>query len=201
MYTLFRGRAWSGRSSGRLSAVRVRFRKPEPTVQTFDNWKVFPQSCVHSNAFILGFEPSSSRVRPHQCYPRSNPTIVQYRVSSAQWCLAAFRSSDPSSPACAPGTLRRWRPLDLCSLPGISQHLPLQEDCLNSFRVDNLLGKRCEAILAFADPAVLPITWSFAPMSCVGSEVIEFTVPAGVPNGDAFVAWSVLTLALISRLS
>ena len=140
-----------------------------------------------------------------QCYPRSNHTIVQYRVSSAQWCPAAFRSSDPLSPACAPGTLRRWRLLDPCSLPGISQHLllriPTSPDSLNSFRVDNLLGKRCEAILAFADPAVLPITWSFAPTSCVGSEVIEFAVPAGVPNGDAFVAWSVLTLALISRLS
>lgn len=147
------------------------------------------------SVFLLGFRavfPNWSTISPLS--PRFSPIIAQYRGTSAPWCPAASRSSDPSSPACAPGTPRRWRLLDPCSLPGTSQPPQERRDGLTSLRVDNPLGKRCEAILGFADPAVLPITWSFGPVSCVGSEVIEFTVPAGVPNGDAFVAWSVLIL-------
>lgn len=56
-------------------------------------------------------------------------------------------------------------------------------------RVYNPLAERCEAVLRFDDTTFLSLAWSFAPMSCVGSEILEITVPQGVPNGDAYITW------------
>lgn len=58
-----------------------------------------------------------------------------------------------------------------------------------SAHVDNPLAERCQAVLRFDDSTFLPLAWSFEPMGCVGPEVLEFTVPPGVPNGDAYITW------------
>jgi hypothetical protein len=56
-------------------------------------------------------------------------------------------------------------------------------------RISNPGGKSCEAVLRFCDPAFLPITWSFAALTCQGPELAEFNVPKEAPSGDAYVTW------------
>ncbi|KAI1846583.1 hypothetical protein JX265_014033 [Neoarthrinium moseri] len=68
---------------------------------------------------------------------------------------------------------------------------PLQANAGDSMTasLDNPQDSPCIATLSFADPAFLPITWIFEPISCQGLQVVQFTIPAGVPNGDAFIEW------------
>lgn len=63
-----------------------------------------------------------------------------------------------------------------------------------SARVENAWNRRCQAILEFEDTTFLPITWSFPSFDCPGTEEMQFTIPLGVPNGEALVTWSVLAL-------
>lgn len=67
--------------------------------------------------------------------------------------------------------------------------LPLGAGSVFSARIHNPWLKRCQAVLRFGDPTYLPITWVFEPINCLGSEEANFTVPTGVPNGDAYVEW------------
>ncbi|KAI3333826.1 hypothetical protein F4824DRAFT_502814 [Ustulina deusta] len=54
---------------------------------------------------------------------------------------------------------------------------------------ESLFGK-CRALLQFADPDFVPITYSFTPtILCPGPQVASFLVPPGVPNGDARIIW------------
>ncbi|KAI3331120.1 hypothetical protein F4824DRAFT_498912 [Ustulina deusta] len=54
---------------------------------------------------------------------------------------------------------------------------------------EGLYGK-CRALLQFADPDFVPITYSFTPtVPCSGPRVASFLVPPGAPNGDARVIW------------
>lgn len=55
---------------------------------------------------------------------------------------------------------------------------------------ESLFGKKCRALLQFADPDFAPITYSFTPTtSCAGSRETSFLVPPSAPNGDARVIW------------
>ncbi|KAK0627166.1 hypothetical protein B0T14DRAFT_129331 [Immersiella caudata] len=55
---------------------------------------------------------------------------------------------------------------------------------------ENPYWKQCRAILHFADPEFVPITYSFTPTApCSGTQVTSFVVPSGAPNGDARIIW------------
>jgi hypothetical protein len=43
--------------------------------------------------------------------------------------------------------------------------------------------------MQFADPAFLPIRFSFGKIECDGQQINKFRVPLGVPNGEAEVIW------------
>ncbi|KFA80860.1 hypothetical protein S40288_11498 [Stachybotrys chartarum IBT 40288] len=58
-----------------------------------------------------------------------------------------------------------------------------------SANLDNPRAGRCEATLLFSNDALLPISWSFAAIACVGPKLAHFTVPVGVWNGDAYLIW------------
>ncbi|KAK7937613.1 uncharacterized protein PG986_014481 [Apiospora aurea] len=51
------------------------------------------------------------------------------------------------------------------------------------------VGRPCKAMLSFADPDFLPVSYYFDPLPCPGRYLASFLVPAGAPNGDAFVTW------------
>ncbi|KAI8626622.1 hypothetical protein F5Y19DRAFT_221897 [Xylariaceae sp. FL1651] len=70
---------------------------------------------------------------------------------------------------------------------------------------ESLYGKKCRALLQFADPDFVPITYSFIPtIPCSGPRMASFLVPPGAPNGDARVIWqckqsSACSLAVVSN--
>ena len=51
-------------------------------------------------------------------------------------------------------------------------------------------SRRCRADLHFDDTTYLALSWTFASIGCFGQETVTFTVPEGVPNGDAYITWS-----------
>ena len=58
------------------------------------------------------------------------------------------------------------------------------------YRNENPYWKKCRAVLHFADPEFVPITYSFTPtVPCSGPQVTSFVVPPGAPNGDARIIW------------
>ncbi|SPJ78485.1 uncharacterized protein FTOL_06874 [Fusarium torulosum] len=61
--------------------------------------------------------------------------------------------------------------------------------------VHSPMEKRCEATMHFSDPSFLPLRYSFDEVDCDGSQVLEFTVPPGSPNGDVGIIWQCTGLA------
>ncbi|KAE8442185.1 hypothetical protein EG329_003773 [Mollisiaceae sp. DMI_Dod_QoI] len=54
---------------------------------------------------------------------------------------------------------------------------------------NNSQGKPCKATLSFPNADFLPVYFDFLGVGCTGLEILEFTVPMGVPNGDAYISW------------
>ena len=44
-------------------------------------------------------------------------------------------------------------------------------------------------MIQFEDTVFLPIRYSFQPIACDGRQLNSFTIPEGVPNGEAHVFW------------
>ena len=74
---------------------------------------------------------------------------------------------------------------------------PTHRTVLTNNRIYNASGKRCEAELAFDDSDFFPVRFHFDAVECPGSQIAEFTVPAEVPVGDAFVTWYVASPLLV----
>lgn len=51
------------------------------------------------------------------------------------------------------------------------------------------MERRCEATIQFSDPSFLPMSYSFESVPCDGLQINVFTIPDGVPNGEAVVIW------------
>ncbi|KAH7131180.1 hypothetical protein EDB81DRAFT_906164 [Dactylonectria macrodidyma] len=64
-----------------------------------------------------------------------------------------------------------------------------------SITFDSPMERRCEATIHFSDPSFLPMSYSFASVPCDGLQINVFTIPNGVPNGDADVIWQCAGLA------
>lgn len=61
---------------------------------------------------------------------------------------------------------------------------------LTFFRVNNNSeGKACKATLSFPNSDFLPLYFDFLGVGCIGLEILEFTIPIGAPNGDAYISW------------
>ncbi|KAF8847341.1 hypothetical protein BDZ45DRAFT_754998 [Acephala macrosclerotiorum] len=50
-------------------------------------------------------------------------------------------------------------------------------------------GMRCEATVLFSNVSFLPLHVDFQGVSCLGFQLANFTLPAQVPNGEAFILW------------
>ncbi|KAK8036610.1 hypothetical protein PG991_001747 [Apiospora marii] len=82
---------------------------------------------------------------------------------------------------------RGW---ELGRLGSVGTPVMIAQSSLISFRLDGgPVGRPCKAMLSFADPDFLPLSYYFDPLPCPGRYLASFLVPAGAPNGDAFVTW------------
>lgn len=93
-------------------------------------------------------------------------------------CFCLISLAAVASALSKPPTICAWEPV-----------LSLDAGAVFSAQIQNPWAKRCQAVLRFSDPTFLPITWVFEPIHCLGSEEANFTVPTGVPNGDAYIEW------------
>ncbi|TVY25300.1 hypothetical protein LHYA1_G008585 [Lachnellula hyalina] len=76
-------------------------------------------------------------------------------------------------------------PMVCISAPAVT----LQPGSIVSASLQPSPGKRCEAVLTFADSDFFPLRVDFKPISCLGSQEAQFVVPLEVPNGEAFILW------------
>ncbi|KAI1192385.1 hypothetical protein F5X97DRAFT_329693 [Nemania serpens] len=74
-------------------------------------------------------------------------------------------------------------------LPTVCPHIAVRAGTTLSARIINPWAKPCQAQLRFADADILPVTFNFSPIACLGFQIAQFTVPLTSPNGDAFVSW------------
>ena len=62
-------------------------------------------------------------------------------------------------------------------------------------------GRLCEATLTFQNPDFLLVHFDFKPLTCLGFQQAEITIPQEVPNGDAFILWFVYVFFFLDNFA